>query len=153
VKGPDEALKAIGLTMQKVVGGSSGALYGLLFLRAANSLGASEQGTAAAWASAALNGCEAVSEVGQAKLGDRTMLDALWPFAAAFAGGLREGKAVADALEKGIQAAEAGARATAEMTAKRGRSSYLGERALGYSDPGAAAVAIWLRAVGDSLRE
>jgi triose/dihydroxyacetone kinase / FAD-AMP lyase (cyclizing) len=33
------------------------------------------------------------------------------------------------------------------MTPKRGRSSYLGDRAVGHPDPGAEAVAIWLAAL------
>jgi dihydroxyacetone kinase len=33
------------------------------------------------------------------------------------------------------------------MTARRGRSSYLGERAVGHPDPGAEAVVVWLDAV------
>jgi triose/dihydroxyacetone kinase / FAD-AMP lyase (cyclizing) len=38
------------------------------------------------------------------------------------------------------------------MIPRRGRSSYLGDRALGHPDPGAVAVAIWLRAVSNSLK-
>ena len=33
------------------------------------------------------------------------------------------------------------------MPPRRGRSSYLGDRALGHPDPGAVAVALWLRAI------
>jgi dihydroxyacetone kinase len=39
------------------------------------------------------------------------------------------------------------------MRARLGRSSYLGDRVLGHPDPGARAVAIWLRAVGEVLGE
>ena len=44
-----------------------------------------------------------------------------------------------------------GAAQTASMTPKRGRSSYLGDRALGFADPGAHAVGLWLAAVRDAL--
>jgi len=49
-------------------------------------------------------------------------------------------------LKSAVDAAESGAESTATMFPKRGRSSYLGERALGHPDPGAIAAAIWLRA-------
>ncbi|WP_157384238.1 DAK2 domain-containing protein, partial [Burkholderia glumae] len=42
---------------------------------------------------------------------------------------------------------------TAALLPKRGRSSYLGERALGHPDPGAYAVALWLAAIRDALRD
>lgn len=137
-------LKALGHTLRQELGGSSGALYGVLFLRGGNVL--EESGTAgmAQWAEALEQGCRAISESGGAKPGDRTMLDALDPFVKA----LRNGDAIS------IAAAEAmkGAEATARMRPRLGRSSYLGDRVLGHADPGAVAVAIWLGAVGKALR-
>ncbi|MDB5374111.1 MAG: dhaK, partial [Belnapia sp.] len=44
-------------------------------------------------------------------------------------------------------AAEAGVAATAAMSPRLGRASYLGDRVLGVPDAGAAAVAVWLRAL------
>jgi dihydroxyacetone kinase len=74
------------------------------------------------------------------------MLDALIPFAEAFRDGLLVGLNAPEALKSAVEAAESGAKATSAMFPKRGRSSYLGERALGHPDPGAVAAAIWLRA-------
>ncbi len=54
-------------------------------------------------------------------------------------------------METAATAAEAGAAATAAMTPRLGRASYLGERAVGAPDGGAAAVAIWMRALAESL--
>ena len=76
------------------------------------------------------------------------MLDALLPAATAFQEALASGAALALALGAGAAAAAAGARTTAAMMPRRGRSSYLGERALGHPDPGAEAVAVWLGALG-----
>ena len=53
------------------------------------------------------------------------------------------------ALRIALDAAERGAQATADMLPRKGRSSYLGERALGHPDPGAEAVAVLLRALAD----
>jgi dihydroxyacetone kinase len=86
-------------------------------------------------------------ELGGAKPGDRTMLDALVPASEAFASALHAGSAWADALRMAQAAAEAGSKAAASMSPRKGRSSYLGDRALGHPDPGAEAVAVWLRAI------
>jgi dihydroxyacetone kinase len=75
------------------------------------------------------------------------MLDALLPAADAFQEAVAAGRPAADALRAAAGAAAAGARATAEMTPMRGRSSYLGGRARGHPDPGAEAVAVWLAAL------
>ncbi len=136
-------LRALGRSLQRQMGGSSGPLYGVLFLRGANALETAGGERERAWAAALLEGCSAASELGGARLGDRTMLDALIPFAA----GLAQG----GSLEGAAAAAENGARQTAHMTARRGRSSYLGDRVLGTPDPGAVAAAIWLRAVASAL--
>jgi hypothetical protein len=55
------------------------------------------------------------------------------------------------ALSEAVAVADHGAEATTSMIPRRGRSSYLGDRALGRPDPGAVAVATWLRAVCRSL--
>jgi triose/dihydroxyacetone kinase / FAD-AMP lyase (cyclizing) len=144
---PVETLKAIGLTLQDVLGGSSGPLYGVLFLRVANSLRVADANDPASWANALLDGCNAISEMGGANAGDRTMLDALIPFAETFSSAWDGGCSIVTALNSGAAAAEASAKATAMMMPKRGRSSYIGERVLGHPDPGAIAVAVWLRAL------
>jgi dihydroxyacetone kinase len=146
-----EMLRAIGATLQEALAGSSGPLYGVLFLRAGNSLDAESPEDPAGWAKAIKAGCDAVSALGGANAGDRTMLDALIPFADIFAAALAEGKPLVHALHAATTIAERSAEATASMVPKRGRSSYLGERALGHPDPGAIAVAIWLRALVRSL--
>jgi dihydroxyacetone kinase len=134
-------LKALGHTLRKELGGSSGPLYGILFLRCGTVLENGGADTLAQWAEAVRQGCEAISELGGAKPGDRTMLDALDPFV----NGLKDG------LMAAVEAAERGVDATDGMKPRLGRSSYLGDRVLGHPDPGARAVAIWLRAVGEVL--
>jgi dihydroxyacetone kinase len=133
-----ETLRGLALTVQDVLAGSSGPLYGVFLLRAASSL---QSGSSLA--AAVAEACQAISELGGAVAGDRTMLDALLPFA----GGLSKDLPLVQAVE----IVETAAQATAQMTPRRGRASYLGKRALGSPDPGAIAVAIWLRALVDSL--
>jgi dihydroxyacetone kinase len=73
-------LKALGHTLRRELGGSSGPLYGVLFLRCGSVLETTRATGPAKWAEALDQGCRAISELGGAKPGDRTMLDALDPF-------------------------------------------------------------------------
>jgi dihydroxyacetone kinase len=143
-------LKAIGHILRRELGGSSGPLYGVLFLRCGSVLENSCATGLAQWAQAFDQGCGAISQLGGAKPGDRTMLDALDPFVKALKkwGGV---KASRDAVLAAVEAAERGVEATSQMKPRVGRSSYLGDRVFGYPDPGAKAVAVWLRAASEAL--
>src|ERR1700733_13468771 len=143
-------LKALGHTLRRELGGSSGPLYGVLFLRCGSVLEASRATGLAQWAEAMDQGCRAISELGGAKPGDRTMLDALDPFVKILHRGIDVG-ATRSAVLAAVEAAERGAEATAQMQPRLGRSSYLGGRVLGHPDPGAKAIAVWLRAAWDAL--
>jgi triose/dihydroxyacetone kinase / FAD-AMP lyase (cyclizing) len=143
-------LKALGHTLRSALGGSSGPLYGVLFLRCGSVIGAAGAAGLAQWAEALDQGSRAISELGGAKPGDRTMLDALDPFVKR----LRQGEGVEArqaTVLAAVEAAERGAKATAQMPPKLGRSSYLGARVLGYADPGAKALSLWLRAACEAL--
>jgi dihydroxyacetone kinase len=142
-------LKALGHLLQREMGGSSGPLYGVLFLRCGNVLENSRTSGLAQWVEAVDQGCQAISELGGAKPGDRTMLDAL----ASFVKSLKDarGEPSRETLLSAVEAAERGAEATAQIKPRLGRSSYLGDRVLGHPDPGAKAIAVWLRAASEAL--
>ncbi len=130
------------------VGGTSGPLYAAFLVEAGGRLAAAEAAhDMADWAEAFLAGCEAIAALGGAERGDRTMLDALWPAAERFRERLAEGDHPERAWEEAVAAAHEGAAATAQVRARRGRSSYLGERVIGTPDPGAVAAARWLAAL------
>jgi triose/dihydroxyacetone kinase / FAD-AMP lyase (cyclizing) len=142
-------LKTLGHVLQREMGGASGPLYGALFLRCGNVLESSRATGLTRWVEAIKQGCEAISELGGAKPGDRTMLDALDPFVKSLKDA--RGEPSREIVLTAVGAAERGADATAQMKPRLGRSSYLGERVLGHPDPGAKAVAIWLRAASEAL--
>lgn len=119
---------------RREVGGSSGALYAMGLLKAAGAVGEG-------WPAALRAGVAGIAELGGAQAGDGTMMDALIPAAEAADRG----------LEAVVEAARTGAEATADMVARRGRASYLGERAVGHRDPGAVAVVLWLEAVRSAV--
>ncbi len=80
------------------------------------------------------------------------MLDALYPAGAAFRKAIERGETWTEGVKLAATAAEEGARETAKLIPQRGRSAYIGERALGSPDPGAEAVAVWLRGIAESRR-
>jgi dihydroxyacetone kinase len=101
------------------------------------------------WAKVLEEGVHAISELGGAKPGDRTMLDALDPFVRSLksAGANFSHQVLLTAVDE----AQRGAEATAQMKPRLGRSSYLQDRVLGHPDPGAIAAVIWLRAISETL--
>ncbi|MCD2185902.1 dihydroxyacetone kinase family protein [Actinomycetospora soli] len=127
-------LQGLAATLRRAIGGTSGPLYATGLLHAAEHLA-----DGGSWATALQAGADGVSDLGGAKAGDRTMLDALLPAASALA----SSGSVSDALE----AAREGAASTETMAPRRGRSSYLGDRVQGHRDAGAEAVTVWLAAL------
>jgi len=146
---PPIALASLGDTLRRAIAGSSGPFYATALIRAARSL--PPLPTAADWSAALGEGIAAIGDLGGAKPGDRTMLDALLPAGAAFAAAAARSASAAEALAAAADAAARGAEATAAMHPRLGRASYLGARAIGIPDGGAVAVAIWLRALADQV--
>ncbi|WP_026871416.1 dihydroxyacetone kinase family protein [Inquilinus limosus] len=149
---PSRALAAIGDALRRAIGGSSGPFYATALLRASRRLACDPAPAPAAWAEAFTVAVQSIAELGGAKAGDRTMLDALQPAAEAFSAGLAEGKSPEEAWAACVAAAAAGTDATARMLPRLGRASYLGERAIGVPDAGAAAALVWLQALTPSIR-
>ncbi|MGN6084366.1 dihydroxyacetone kinase family protein [Trinickia sp.] len=144
---PDKALAALGMALRRAIAGSSGPFYATALLRAARVLADHPSPTAANWAAAMAGAADAIGELGGAKPGDRTMLDALVPAVDAFDRSLKSGLEAGEAWAAAVSAAESGAQETAHMTPRAGRASYLGARAIGSPDGGAVAVACWLKAL------
>ncbi len=148
---PSATFRELGRTLQRSLGGTSGPLYGVFFLRASARLKEGDVHEPGTWASALRSGFEAMQELGGARPGDRTMLDALWPALSAFEQVIQARRSVIEAIRSAVQGAESGVNATAQMIPRRGRSSYLGQRAIGHVDPGAEAVAILFRSILTTL--
>jgi dihydroxyacetone kinase len=143
---PQVALAAIGDALRRAIAGSSGPFYATALLRASRRIGEGS-GSATDWADAFSQAVAAVADLGGAKPGDRTMLDALHPAAEAMKAQASKGASPTDIWRAGLDAAKNGAQATASMTPRLGRASYLGARAVGIPDGGAVAVTVWLAAL------
>ncbi|MGG5888988.1 dihydroxyacetone kinase family protein [Falsiroseomonas sp. HC035] len=145
---PASTLTAMAQALRRAIAGSSGPFYAAALLAASRRLDQPAPGRAE-WEAGFSAAVEAIGELGGARPGDRTMLDALHPAAEAFAAA-RHLPAGA-AWDAALAAALAGQEATRSMRPRLGRAAYLGDRALGQPDAGAAAVLVWMRAVGTSL--
>jgi phosphoenolpyruvate---glycerone phosphotransferase subunit DhaL len=149
---PGAILTLTGNTLISKVGGASGPLYGTAFRRAGKSLGDAADVDLPA-VSAALDAALAgVQQLGAAREGDKTMVDALAPATRAFGKAIAEGASEPEALRSLAEAAEAGAEATISMQALKGRASYLGPRSVGHEDPGAVSTALILGALRDAAQ-
>jgi dihydroxyacetone kinase len=129
--------RAIGLELSQTMGGSSGVLLAIFFSAAGDASAAGQDSIGALKA-----GLDRIQQVGGARPGDRTLIDALFPALEALPGG----------LAAAARAAREGADATARITrARAGRASYLAEANLaGHNDPGAEAVARLLEALSQT---
>ncbi|MFJ1992057.1 DAK2 domain-containing protein [Streptomyces asiaticus] len=141
-RGPDAPLDAAARVFLDDVGGTSGPLFGLLFQELADALGmAADPPGTAALALGTAAGAAAIQRVGEAEVGDKTMVDALVPAARALAS-CEPTADPAHALHVAAMAAHRGARSTTDLRARRGRASYTGDHSRGVPDPGALAVAL-----------
>jgi phosphoenolpyruvate---glycerone phosphotransferase subunit DhaL len=138
-----ESLKGVGTTLVMKIGGASGPLYGTLFMSLGKSL--EDEVTYQQAADAFAVAIEAVKARGKSDVGQKTMLDVLFPVLDV----LREGGA--DMTTRLKATAKAAAEDTIPMRAIRGRASFLGERSIGHMDPGARSSALIVDAVADVM--
>jgi dihydroxyacetone kinase phosphoprotein-dependent L subunit len=133
-------------------GGAIGPIYGRALLAVADAI-ASEPGAGAVVVAlhAAEAAAAAVTALGGAQPGDKTILDALVPYTEALASAESRGLGLSDAAAEAAAAARAGADTTASMQARIGRSSRFGERSIGTADPGATSFAIIVEAIAGSI--
>ena len=135
--GLSEGLKTLGRTLVMEIGGAMGPLYGTFFRALAGVCNKSEQIDAQVFGQMLEAGYAAVVELGQAKVGDKTLVDTLDPAIEAYKNALSDGAGFKDALQRMAQAAEQGKESTRNLVAKVGRASRLGERSKGALDAGA----------------
>jgi phosphoenolpyruvate---glycerone phosphotransferase subunit DhaL len=129
--------KTVGMTLVSTVGGAGGPLYGTLFMQMGSATAGKMELTLADWTAALQAGVDGVVMRGKANLGDKTMVDALFPAVAALKSADADGMTLKAGLQQSEHAAEQGMTGTIPLVARRGRASYLGERSAGHQDPGA----------------
>jgi len=145
-----EIFRDVAMTLMSVVGGSAGPLYGTLFMKTGQALTGKKEVTAEEFANAMQEGLSGIMKLGKSEPGDKTMVDALFPAIEALKSSSGDERA---AWTEAADAAEEGMKATIPMLAKRGRSSYLGERSIGHQDPGATSSWYLVSCFRDALIE
>ena len=143
----EAAYKAVGTAILSNTGGAAGAVFGTMFRAGSKAFAAPGVIDDASFATALEEGLSAVLKRGGVIEGQKTMVDALAP--ASRAARAAVGKGLAAATAAAAQGALDGVEASKAMIATTGKARSLGERSIGYPDPGAISVSLILRAMQD----
>jgi D-erythrulose 4-kinase len=149
--GVEAVLTAAGHAFSDKAGGTSGILWGLLLEGVGKGLGNTEAVTAQRLADAVQDSAQHLQEFSKAELGDKTMLDALFPFVDTLVGQVNAGASISEAWRSAADACRNAAEATASLTPKIGRARPLAERSVGTPDPGAVSLGLIVTAIGEVL--
>jgi len=151
--GMSDALKTLGRTLLLEIGGSMGPLYGQFYKAMAKASKDAEEIDAAVLADMLDAAYEAIRELGEAKPGDKTLVDTLDPAAAALRAKVDAGAGLTESLDAMVATAETGWKSTEDMVAQIGRSSRLGERSRGVLDAGATSCYLMLKSIAETTKE
>ena len=132
-------------------GGTSGALWGVILRSLGDALGDDRPVSAAEVSAGATAASDAVRAYGKAAVGDKTLVDALVPFAETLAEQVAAGAPLVEAWGAAAAAARTAADATSELMPGLGRARSHGSKSLGTPDPGAVSLALIVETVGRRL--
>lgn len=143
-------LSDIGWAVMGTDGGATGPLFGTFFMGMSEAVNGAAELDAPALAAALESGLAGIQKQSKAKVGDKTMLDALIPAVQAAKQAAGQGDVVA-VLKQAAEAAEAGAAATTSMQARFGRAKNLGAGSIGNPDAGATSVSLLFKGFLNSV--
>lgn len=142
-------LRACGMIIIEHCGGASGPIWGSAFRGAAKAVNGKNELSLTEFAELMQGAVDGIQKTGGAKLGDKTLLDALIPATESLKASGLAGEGIAAAIKNSAQEAVDGAEKTKDIVASKGRASYLGERSLSYPDAGATALGIIFTHIAD----
>ncbi|KHO27750.1 dihydroxyacetone kinase [Mycolicibacterium setense] len=151
--GAGSVLSAAGDAWAAKAGGTSGVLWGAALNAAGRLLGDLGAPDDKAVAAALQAGHDALTSLGGAQRGDKTMLDALEPFITAVQSAVDTGIDWRTAWSSSVEVAEKAAAQTADLRPKVGRARPLAERSIGTPDAGAISLAMCIHTVADLIEE
>ena len=146
-----KALNQIAMKILSGIGGSSGALFGTLFMTMAKVSNIDDGIDYKKAINMFVDGVEAVKQRGKADVGEKTMMDVLIPVANCLKEGVEKDIDLRDLMRKTIETAEKGMLSTKNLLATKGRASFLGERSKGHIDPGARSSQLMIKTVCMSI--
>ncbi|MFV0462491.1 MAG: dihydroxyacetone kinase family protein [Nostocoides sp.] len=132
-------------------GGTSGALWATGMAAAARVLGDEADVDASLVAEAVKESADAIAKAGSASVGDKTMLDAVVPFADELFTLVGSGQSLGEAWEQAARQATLKADETAQLVARFGRARTHGDRSVGTPDPGAVSFALVMTAAAKAV--
>jgi len=140
-----ELLRTAGSSFMSTVGGTTGPIFGYLFIEMGNKLREISKGEnipvgVDEFSIMARAAMEKIIKLGGAKPGDKTMIDALYPAVNSLQQSAGGKLSLGEAFRLMAAAALSGAQSTKELVASKGRARYAGERAIGYQDAGATSL-------------
>ena len=148
-----DGLGLIGKTLMTEIGGSMGPIYGTFFIQMSLKSKNKPETDAPLFGEMLKAAREALEDLGGAKVGDKTLMDAVVPAQEAYQAAVDAGASLPEALNKMADAAEKGKDSTVDLVAKIGRSARLGERSRGVLDAGATSAALILQTFARVLSE
>jgi phosphoenolpyruvate---glycerone phosphotransferase subunit DhaL len=147
-----DLFKTTGNAITITIGGVAGPIFGSLFSELGRSISSDIQSVDIKVLSTMFSASLAkVMKLGGANPGDKTMVDAFYPAVKSLENSAEEGISIKEALERMVKAAKAGAESTKDMISSKGKSSYSGERSLGYEDAGANTVYFITKAIYEEV--
>ena len=129
-------------------GGTSGVLWGAGLRSFGETVGNSSAPEAAVLTAAVTAFADRIVQLGKAEIGDKTMVDALLPFASTFSRAVANGAEPGLAWQDAAREAAAAAEATSDLLPLKGRARPLAEKSLGTADPGATSLAMVFAVMG-----
>ncbi len=146
-------LDSVSWNLLGVDGGATGPLLGTLFKGMADSLAEGQQVTVGTFSRMFETGLVSLEKITKARVGDKTIMDALVPAIISLKESAQEDKNFLESLKAAAEAARNGAESTKKLVARFGRAKNLGEKTLGHPDPGATSMALLLRGFYEGLIE
>lgn len=146
-------LDSVSWNLLGVDGGATGPLLGTLFKGMADSLAEGQQVTVGTFSRMFETGLVSLEKITKARVGDKTIMDALVPAIISLKESAQEDKNFLESLKAAAEAARNGAESTKRLVARFGRAKNLGEKTLGHPDPGATSMALLLRGFYEGLIE
>jgi len=139
-----QGLALIGKTLLTDIGGSMGPLYGTFFIQMSLASRDKDPADPQTFAAMIQGAIEGIADIGEAKVGDKTLMDVLVPAQEAYLTALAGGGNLGAALQEMAAGADRGRDSTKDLVAKLGRAARLGERSRGVLDAGACSCALIL---------
>ncbi len=150
-------LKSCSMVIMEYCGGASGPIWGSGFRGAAKAVKGVEEIGLSELAIMLQGAVESIQKTGErsfgvgAKVGDKTLIDALAPAADSLTESAKDGEELLPAMKKAAEAAVAGAEKTKDFAARLGRAGTVGDRSLGHPDAGAYGLGVIFTGIVDKL--